>query len=127
MYRRLLTAAFCCAIAASGAIHGAEPCAKKAVSSGKCLKGKVMAVCTAAKAQDLAKAQAAAKEACAAMAKHKPTNPDLCAKTDYQKMEACATAAIKKVSAAQTAEDAAAAAGAIMGTCKACHAKYKPK
>ena len=106
--------------------EAAKPAAETP-SSGKCLKGKVMAVNMAAEAKDLAKMQAAAKEACAAMGKHMPKDPELCKKPDFQKMQGCTVAAIKKVAEAKTADEAAVAASAIMPTCKACHMLYKPK
>ena len=110
----------------AAAAEAPEPAAE-APSSGTCLKGKVMAVNMAAEAKDLAKMQAAAEEACAAVGKHQPMDAELGKKPEFQKMHACAVAAIKKVAAAKTADEAATAAAAIMGTCKACHMVYKPK
>ena len=111
------------------AVKAAAPALKlpapAAPSSGKVAKAKMMALIEAAKANDLAKTQAAAKDLCASAAKHKAKDAAVAAKPDYQKMEAACIAAVKKVADAKAAPEAAKAAGAVRGTCSACHEMYK--
>ena len=99
----------------------------EAPSSGKCVKAKLAAMTEAAEAKDLAKIQAAAKDVCAALGKHKTKSAETAAKEDYKAKEAAAVAAVKAVAASTTADAAVAAADKAKATCMGCHMVYKKK